>query len=213
MGYIHQWHNDILAQKVVKALEKNQFHAIYVETKEEAENFIMYHVKSGNNVAFGGSQTIKALNLKTKIRDLGGTIIDHGEKGLTKEEKLTVMRKELISELFLCSSNAVTLDGKLVNVDGAGNRVAAMIFGPKKVIIVVGINKIVENVDDGFKRIRNIVAPQNCKRLGMNNPCTKEGICVQCNSQSRICRAYSVIEKKPMQSDISVVIVGEELGY
>ncbi|WP_010291988.1 lactate utilization protein [Clostridium senegalense] len=213
MEHIHHWHNDTLGRKVVKALEKNQFHAIYVDTKEEAENFIMYHIKSGDNIAFGGSQTIKAMNLKRKIRELGGNIIDHGEEGLSKEEKLSVMRKELISDLFLCSSNAITLDGKLVNIDGAGNRVAAMSFGPKKVIIVAGINKIVENVEEGFKRIQNNVAPKNCKRLGVKNPCIIEGTCVNCNSQSRICRISSVITKRPMQSDISVIIVGEELGY
>ncbi|GAA0126959.1 MULTISPECIES: lactate utilization protein [Clostridium] len=213
MEHIHHWHNDTLGRKVVKALEKNQFHAIYVDTKEEAENFIMYHIKSGDNIAFGGSQTIKAMNLKRKIRELGGNIIDHGEEGLNKEEKLSVMRKELISDLFLCSSNAITLDGKLVNIDGAGNRVAAMSFGPKKVIIVAGINKIVENVEEGFKRIQNNVAPKNCKRLGVKNPCVIEGTCVNCNSQSRICRISSVITKRPMQSDISVIIVGEELGY
>ncbi|GAA0116262.1 lactate utilization protein [Clostridium senegalense] len=213
MEHIHHWHNDTLGRKVVKALEKNQFHAIYVDTKEEAENFIMYHIKSGDNIAFGGSQTIKAMNLKRKIRELGGNIIDHGEEGLSKEEKLSIMRKELISDLFLCSSNAITLDGKLVNIDGAGNRVAAMSFGPKKVIIVAGINKIVENVEEGFKRIQNNVAPKNCKRLGVKNPCIIEGTCVNCNSQSRICRISSVITKRPMQSDISVIIVGEELGY
>ncbi|GAA0120756.1 MAG: lactate utilization protein [Clostridium argentinense] len=213
MERVYKRHNEAMAEKAVKALEKNQFHAIYFETKEQAENFIMYHIKSGDVVAFGGSVTIKSMDIKKKIRSIGGTIIDHGEPGLTKEEKMDIMRRELTSDLFLCSSNAVTLDGKLINVDGVGNRVAAITFGPKKVIMVVGINKIVEDEEAAFKRIKNIASPKNNKRLACNNPCTNTGKCFDCDSKNRICRAYSILKRKPMMSDISVVIIGEELGF
>lgn len=213
MDEFGKWHNEILGNKVVKALEKNGFHAIYFETKEQAENFIMYHVKSGDDVGFGGSQTIKALDLKKRIREIGGNILDHGDLGLNKEQKLQVMRAELVSDLFLCSSNAITLNGELVNIDGAGNRVAAMTFGPRKVIVVAGVNKIVEDIEEGFRRIRNNASPKNNKRLSLKNPCTINGNCIDCKSETRICRAYSVLKRKPMQSDISVVIIGEELGF
>ena len=213
MDEFGKWHNEILGNKVVKALEKNGFHAIYFETKEQAENFIMYHVKSGDDVGFGGSQTIKALDLKKRIREIGGNILDHGDFGLNKEQKLQVMRAELVSDLFLCSSNAITLNGELVNIDGAGNRVAAMTFGPRKVIVVAGVNKIVEDIEEGFRRIRNNASPKNNKRLSLKNPCTINGNCIDCKSETRICRAYSVLKRKPMQSDISVVIIGEELGF
>lgn len=213
MENIYRWHNETLGKQVVKALEKNDFHAIYFDTKEQAENFIIYHVKQDDKVGFGGSMTIKSMNLEKKIVKIGATVLDHGVKGLSKEEKLEVMRQELTSDLFLCSSNAVTLSGELINVDGTGNRVAALSFGPKKVIVVVGINKIVSNVEEGINRIKLIAAPKNNKRLGFNNPCIFTGHCENCNAQNRICRIYSILRKKPMLSDVSVVIVGEELGY
>lgn len=213
MEHVYKWHNQAIGERVVKALEKNQFHAIYFETKEQAENFIMYHIKPGDVVAFGGSVTIKSMDIKKKIIKIGGTIIDHGEPGITQDEKIDIMRKELVSDLFLCSSNAVTLNGELVNVDGAGNRVAAITFGPKKVIMVVGVNKIVKDEKAAFERIKNIAAPQNNKRLACSNPCTITGSCMDCDSKNRICRAYSVLKKKPMLSDISVIIIGEEMGF
>lgn len=212
MVNINKWHQETIAQKTVQALQNNGFHSIYVQSKEEAANFIMYHVNTGSRVGIGGSISIKNLNVEHNIIEKGGTILNHS-LGRTQDEKLEIMRSELTSDLYLCSSNAVTLDGHLVNIDGSGNRIAAMTFGPKKVIVVVGINKIVKDDAAAYERIRYIASPMNNKRLNYNNPCVASGICSECNSKERICRIYSTIKYKPLRSDISIIIVGEQLGY
>lgn len=210
---INAWHNETLGNKVVESLKKNAFDALYFEKGEEALEYISAHISKDTKVAFGGSMTIKALKVKEKAEEKGAIILDHGDAKLSGDEKLKVMREELTSDLFLCSSNAVTLDGELINIDGAGNRVAAITFGPKKVILVVGINKICKDENEGFNRLKLIACPKNNMRLNKPNPCTKTGVCMDCKSDSRICRVYSVIKRKPMCSDITVIIVGESLGY
>ncbi len=211
MGNVNRWHDISLAERVVKNLNNNGFHSIYVETKEEARNFIMYHINVGTTVGIGGSETIASLDMTKDIMEKGGTLILHEENSAI-EEKINRMREQLLSDVYLCSSNAVTLDGILINIDGAGNRVAAMTFGPKKVIMVIGINKIVKDEKQGIEKLKLSTCPKNNNRLKINNPCIKEGICMECNSRERICRVYSFIKKKPMYSDFSVIMVGEHLG-
>lgn len=212
MKEIENWHNEAVGKKVVDALKKNLFDAVYFPTAEEAVEYILNYVNKGDKVGFGGSMTVKSMNIQDKVKEKGAIVLDHGDPNLSPEEKLEVMRAQLTCDLFLCSSNAITLNGELVNVDGVGNRVAALSFGPKKVIIVAGTNKICKDEDAAFERIKMIAAPKNTKRLNLSNPCIKTGFCVDCNSETRICRIYTVIKKKPMLSDITVVIVGEELG-
>lgn len=210
---INKMHNEILGNKVVEALKENYFDAVYFEDSMQAKQYILDNLKQGTKVAFGGSMTIKSMGIKEEAAKKKCVVFDHGEASLTPEEKLKVMRQELISDVFLCSSNAVTLQGELVNIDGAGNRVAAMTFGPEKVIIVVGINKIVMDEDEAFKRLKQIACPKNSIRLEKSNPCTKTGVCVDCKSQNRICRVYSVIKRRPSHSNITIIVVGENLGY
>jgi hypothetical protein len=213
MNKIRAWHNETLGEKVVKALQKNYFNAIYLHKAEEASEYILNNVKEGYKIGLGGSATIKSLDIEDKIKALGAEILDHGIPEFSPEEKLSIRRAQLLSDVFLCSSNAVTLSGELVNVDGAGNRVAAMTFGPKKVIVVVGVNKICQDEEVAFERIKMNAAPMNAKRLGLNTPCTETGLCMDCKSESRICRVYSVLKKKPLVTDITVLIVGENLGF
>lgn len=213
MKEIHNWHNETIGLKAVEALKKNGFEAVYYNSGAETSEFIMNNVVKGDKVGFGGSMTIKKLGMQEKVEAMGGIVLDHGIPSLSPEEKMETMRGELLSDVFLCSSNAVTLEGELVNIDGVGNRVAAMTFGPKKVIIVVGVNKICKNEAAAFQRIEQIVAPKNCKRLNMPNPCTKTGVCSDCKSDTRACRVYSVIKRKPMRTDITVVVVGEDFGF
>jgi hypothetical protein len=213
MKEIHSWHNETIGAKVVEAFKKNMFSAVYFKTGEEASEFIMSNVQPGDKVGFGGSVTIKNLEIQEKVKSIGAVVLDHGDTSLSPEEKMETMRGELLSDIFLCSSNAVTLEGELVNVDGVGNRVAAMTFGPKKVIVVVGINKICKDEAAAFQRIEQIAAPKNCKRLSMPNPCTKTGVCNDCKLETRACRVYSIIKRKPMRTDITVVVIGEELGF
>jgi hypothetical protein len=119
----------------------------------------------------------------------------------------------MASDLFLSSSNAVTMNGEVVNIDGVGNRVNSITFGPGKVILVAGYNKIVEDVQEAIKRIKNVVTPMNARRLNIDVPCAKVGTCVDCKSAQRMCRAVVILERKPTLTDMLVILVGEELGY
>lgn len=210
---VKNWHNEMIGQKAVEAFKKNEFDAVYFPTSKEAASFIINHVKNGTKVGFGGSMTINSMGIQDKVKAADGVVLDHGAAGLTLEEKLSIARQELVSDLFLCSSNAITLDGMLVNIDGMGNRVSAMNFGPKKVIVVASVDKICKDEKAAFERLELIAAPMNNKRLSTENPCTKTGACMNCQSKGRICRIYSVIRKKPLATDITVVVVGEGCGY
>jgi hypothetical protein len=208
-----KWHKETIGGKVVDALIKNEFDAVYFSTAAEAATFILGHVKHETTVGFGGSMTINAMGIQDKVEAAGGTVLDHGAPDLTIEERVAIARKELVSDLFLCSSNAITLDGMLVNIDGMGNRVSAMTFGPKKVIVAVSVDKICKDENAAFQRLESIAAPMNNKRLDISNPCTRTGTCMNCQTKTRICRVYSVMRKKPMVTDITVVVIGESLGY
>jgi hypothetical protein len=212
---VKDWHNETNGKKVVDALIKNDFDAIYLATKDEVTEFIMKHVQAGTRVGFGGSMTIANMGIQNKVEAVSGIVFDHG-RAKSPEETVAIAREEILSDLYLCSSNAITLDGILVNVDGVGNRVAAMTFGPKKVIVVVSIDKICKDEAAAFERVKTIAAPMNNKRLekpNSTNPCLKTGTCMDCHSKSRICRVYSVMRRKPMMSDITIVVMGENGGF
>ncbi|WP_298847002.1 lactate utilization protein [Clostridium sp.] len=213
MGNIYDLHNETIGLKVVESLKKNDFSAMYFETGEEASKFIMNNIHKGDKVGFGGSMTVVELGIQEKVASIGGFVLDHGNPTLSPDDKMQTMRGELLSDVFVCSSNAVTMDGELVNIDGVGNRIAAMTFGPKKVIIVVGVNKICKNEASAFERLKQVASPMNNMRLKTPNPCTKTGVCMDCKATSRICRVYSVIKRRPARTDMTVVVVGKTFGY
>lgn len=214
MESIRMWYNEKLAKKVVENLKKNNFIAHYFDDLSEAIKYLEGCIKAYEVIAIGGSVTVaNDLKLHILAENLGKKILNHNAPNLTIEEKLNIRKKQLTADLFITSTNAITLDGKLVNVDGTGNRVAAMIFGPKKVIIVCGINKIVEDVSEAMKRIKFISAPMNAKRVNVKTPCVETGFCMDCNSRERICNVTTIIEKKPTLSDVEVVIIGKSLGF
>jgi acyl-CoA hydrolase len=153
------------------------------------------------------------LKLDELLKAKGKEILNHNIGSLSPEEKLEIRKRQLTCDLFITSTNALTKDGKLINTDGVGNRVAAMIFGPKKTLVLAGVNKIVKDVNAGLSRIKEIASPMNTKRLNVNTPCAVTGVCSDCNSPQRICRVTTIIEKKPNFSDIEIVIIGENLGY
>jgi hypothetical protein len=157
--------------------------------------------------------TIQSMDIRQKLSQKGCTVLDHGKEGLSAEERATIRRKQLVADVFLCSSNAVTMQGEMVNVDGIGNRVAAMMFGPARVIIAVGTNKLVDTLDEAHARIKAVAAPINSKRLNLPNPCVETGKCMDCQSKSRICNLTTVIRRRPLFTDIHVLVIGEELGY
>ncbi len=210
---VHQWHKEQLAERVIKALRKNGFEAEYYSSSEAVVEAIDELISAGMSVGIGGSATLQDLNIPEKAAGKGAEVLNHNVPGLEPEVKLEIRRKQLTCDLFLCSTNGLTLDGHLVNIDGTGNRVAAMTFGPKQVVVVAGINKIVENVEAALQRIRFEAAPKNNKRLNISNPCATTGTCEDCKGKTRICNIYSVIKKRPSATNIKVLVVGEELGF
>lgn len=213
MDTIKEWWIEEKAKKAIEKLVAHDFKAIYVRTKEEAIQEIWKQVTPGQKIGVGGSLTVRGLGILEKLEGEGYTIYDHWKPGLSQEKLFEIRKSQMTSDLFLSSINAITLNGELVNIDGIGNRVNSTNFGPGKVVLVAGYNKIVDDVQEGIKRIKNIAAPLNARRLNIDVPCAKVGRCVDCNSPNRICRVIVIYERKPLLTDILIILVGEELGF
>jgi len=203
------------AEAVVENLTKRSIGAAFVETGRDAVEAVCKMIPEGSVVALGGSVTIMQIGLLDALRRMNIKLLDRYRPGITNEEIEEMTLRSMTADIMVTSTNAVTADGKLVNEDGRGNRVGAMIFGPKKIIVVAGINKIVETADDGLKRIKEIAAPFNCIRLGVDTPCARTGFCDddECHAPARLCSQIVIIESNRVKDRMHVVIVGEELGY
>jgi len=208
-----EWLIEMRLKKAVEKLKSHEFEAIYVKTKEDAAKEIWKYIHPKQRIGVGGSHTIRELRILDQLEAKGYILYDHWKPGLSKEEVLEVRKSQMTSDLFLSSVNAVTLNGELVNIDFAGNRTNATTYGPGKVILVAGYNKIVEDVQEAIKRIKNVTAPLRARDLNMDVPCAKLGKCVDCNSPNRICRVVMIHERRPFLTDILIIMVGEELGY
>lgn len=206
-------HNIKLLSKTVNNLRKHRFDAHFFTDRKSLTEKVLEYISNGTTVGIGGSQTVKQLNLISNITAKGGVLLNHGIQELSPEERLNIMRQQLTSDVFLCSANAISLQGEIYNVDGFGNRVAAMTFGPKKVIIVAGANKICLDENEAWSRISKIAAPINFNRLNRNTPCNATGICSDCNSEERGCNIYTVLRRKSPVLDISVFLINENLGF
>ena len=200
-------------QLALTALKKNGFEVLHVDNAKEALDKVMSLIPKEAKVGIGGSVTVREIGLVEAIEKQNNTIFMDWEKPIELKQKLKVRKEALTSDVYLTSSNAITLQGQLVNIDGIGNRVSAMIFGPKKVIIVAGANKLVDTLDEALARIRNIAGPLNGKRLNLKTPCALTGKCTDYNSPDRMCKVTVILEKKPNLSNITIILVGENLGY
>jgi hypothetical protein len=206
-----------VVNRTLASLRRNNFGAVYVSGREEALRKVLELIPTGAVVGAGDSLTLKQIGVFEELERRGYRVFWPFDDRVPKSERRDVQRKALLTDVFLSGSNAVTVDGKIVNVDATGNRVGGMMFGPRKVVVVVGVNKIVENVERALERIRNVAAPLNAKRIWEERgwellPCVKAGTCVDCNAENRICNVTTVMEKKPRAIDVTVVIVGEKLG-
>lgn len=213
MTEVEMWHCAARARTACDALARHEFDARFAATKEEAAAMVMEFVKPGMKVGFGGSMTVRGMDIQGKAAAAGAIILDHNKPGLEQEEKLRILRSQLTCDLFVSGLNAVTRDGCILNVDANGNRVGAMTFGPLKVVAVAGANKIVGNLDEAFARLEETAAPMNNRRLGRPNPCATLGYCTDCDSPSRSCRIYQILKRKPAMLDFTVILVGENLGF
>ncbi|NMM65568.1 lactate utilization protein [Clostridium sp. P21] len=208
-----QWVLDEKVKRTIQALEKNNMEACFVKDENALLDKIKEFVKEGDTVSVGGSMTLFETNIIDFLRCGNFNFLDRYENNLTPDDIKNIFRKTFMADVYFASSNAVTEQGELYNVDGNGNRVAAMIYGPDKVIVIVGVNKIVSNLDEAIKRNKNCSAPANAKRLNRNTPCAKVGYCVDCNSNERICNDYVLIRRQGQKGRIKVIIVGKDLGY
>ncbi len=203
-----------IIQKTLDNLKKHGIVAIYSSTRAEAKDEVLKRIPPQAAVGVGGSVTLREIGLLEDLAKRGNKLFDHWKEGLSKEERFEVGRKQQKSAVFLTSTNALTQDGKLINVDATGNRVTSMIFGPPEVIVVAGVNKIVKDVQEGLDRIKKVVAPQNCQRRKDPTPCAVDGVCHDCNSPGRLCRITAIIERKPFATkEFVVILVGENLGF
>lgn len=210
---MRHWQGRKIAEKCIANLKKNGFDAHFAGGIDDARKLVLDMVSGYAGFGFAGSETTRELGLPKTLGAMGKKIYDHWDKNLTKEESLSVRLSQGRCACFLCSANAVTVTGEIVNVDAVGNRVCAATFGPEKVVIVAGVNKIVPDTHAAIRRIREIAAPMRAKSLGLDTPCAETGICADCNSPQRICRITAILHRKPMLTDISVVIVNQSLGF
>lgn len=189
--------------------------ALVADNRQEALINALRLIPPQGSIAFAGSQTIREIGLRDRLLEMKDIydIIDPYEPGINAAESAKRRRQTLLADVMLTGSNAITMNGHLVNMDNQGNRVAGLAFGPRKVIVVVGHNKIVKTDGDARKRIANIAAPLNSLRLKKGNPCEKEGKCLNCHSDSRICRIFSIISGQAIPDRIHIIIVKENLGF
>ena len=209
-----KWFSDHPIQRTVKALEGNGFKTILVSDKNEALKEALQLIPEKAEVGIGGSVTVRELDLVSELSKRGNNVLETWSKKVTPEEDMAIRKGHLTCDVFITSSNAITEDGKLVNIDGMGNRVASMIFGPKKVIVIVGINKIVKDIHAGIERIRHTATPMNVKRMGGTTPCVID-VCdlENCQPPNRHCHVITIIEKIPTKTETTIILVKEELGF
>ncbi|MGA2468806.1 MAG: lactate utilization protein, partial [Thermodesulfobacteriota bacterium] len=209
---LERWFREKQAERTINALKKNNFDALYVSDSKAALEEVMKRIPDGTTVGVGGSVTLVQIGLLDALMNRTIQLIWPFQQARSDEERLELIRKSFSADVFLLSTNAVTEDGKLFNVDATGNRAGAMFIGPKKTIIVCGVNKIVKDLEAAEKRVREWVAPQNAKRLGRKTPCVETGVCSDCSSPDRICNIYVTLAKKPARAEVVVIMVGENLG-
>jgi hypothetical protein len=204
---------DARIQRTMKNLEKNNITAWLVENETELMDKLTELIPSGSTIGIGGSMTLFETGTLDHIRNGSYQILDRYAPNLTPEDIKSLYRKSFSADVYLTGTNAVTEDGELYNVDGTGNRVAAMIYGPDRVIVIVGRNKLVKDADQAVHQVREMASPANNKRLNLKNPCTVTGVCSECQSPTRICNAYTLIRRQMQKGRIHVVIVNKDLGY
>lgn len=200
------------AKSIIHKLEARKMEGYYCPDKESAKAKVLELIGPNKKVVtYGGSMSLDEVGLKEAVEKAGHDLLRR-EKYVTPEEKRECFAKQTLADVFMMSTNAITLDGELVNIDGSGNRVACLSFGPNEVIVVAGMNKVVSNVEEGIARSRNFAAPPNTVRLGCDTPCAKIGQCGNCLNDT-ICCQIVVTRASRVPGRIKVILVGEELGY
>ena len=204
--------NERLAAKLIKNLERRHFEAHYCHTAEDIISKVKSIIPEGSSITWGGSMSIRDIGLTQALKD-GNYVVYDRDDVTTNEEKLAVYRKAFEVDYYLASTNAISEDGVLVNIDGNGNRVAAITWGPKHVIFVVGLNKVAQDVEAALQRARSTASPINAARFDIDTPCQKDGICHNCNSPQSICNYIHFLRNSHPEKRHIVILTDLNLGY
>ncbi|MFC2067605.1 lactate utilization protein [Chloroflexota bacterium] len=208
-------------EATIESLNKNNFDVRFVSTGAEARKMMLKMIPPTARIGVGDSATLRQIGILEELNRRGNKVINPFARELTERMRenpailklfVETQRLTLGTDVFLTSTNAVTKDGKIVSMDRAGNRVAGTIFGAKKVILSVGKNKIVKDVNDALHYIKNVIAPAHCKRNNRKTPCAVTGVCADCDSSDRLCNVTIILEKKPVHTDLSIILVNDDLG-
>ncbi|QSX06352.1 lactate utilization protein [Sedimentibacter sp. zth1] len=210
MNFVNETYK-IQANTIIKNLNKRFMEGYYCKTKEEAKTKVLSLISENSSVSWGGSMTLDEIGIKEALGNKNLNVINR-DNGKTPEEKKKLMKDALTCDYFLTSTNAITLDGELINIDGNANRVAAICFGPENVIVVAGMNKVVANVETGIDRVHTNACAPNCIRFNLKNPCSVTGKCTNCIDTS-ICAQMLITRLSKVHNRIKVVLVGESLGF
>jgi len=212
MNQYRKWQYQCIAKEMVTVLNSYHYNAQYAETLADARNMVLDMIPAGSSIALGGSETLSAMDIIDTLRSDTYKLFDRYAKR-PHEEIVEIMRQSLLADVLLTGTNAITRQGELVNLDCSGNRVSAMIFGPKKVIIVAGANKVVNTLDDAMQRVKQI-APLNAKRIKHQTPCAETGRCMDCHIQPRLCNYLTVIyHGMKFEGRLNIIMVAEETGF
>ena len=201
--------NRLLAEQVIKGLKSRNMTGYYAETKEEALKKALELIPEGSSISMGGAMSVHEIGLSDVLKGEKYNFIDRD----AIEDKRAAMLAAYDADFFLSSCNAITRDGVLVNIDGNANRVSAIAQGPKKVLFIVGMNKVCSDVDAAIKRARNVAAPVNAQRFGLSTPCSQTGTCMDCKSPDTICCQFLVTRFSRHEGRIHVILVGDNLGF
>jgi hypothetical protein len=206
--------NEVLGRKIAASLVSNGYKtAVYAPSADEAARIAQDLIPEGSSVGIPGSVTVREIGLPELLAGKGCRVIHHWDPALTPETRPARLLEENAADWFVTSSNALTVDGRMVNIDGTGNRVSCMSWGIGKILFIVGLNKVAPDLESAISRARNSATPPNSLRTGLASPCAKTGHCVNCNSPERACRVVTIIERVPFGREAHAILVGESLGY
>ncbi len=205
--------NQKLAERIIKSLNRRNMEAFYCPTGKEAVEKVMELIADGSTVTWGGTATVRDLGIPEALKSRGTLKVLDRDLAETPEEKEAIYLRAFTADVYLTSANAISEDGVIVNIDGNGNRVAAISWGPKKVIFVIGLNKVAQTVEAALARARSTASPINAQRFDINTPCRIDGTCHNCNSPESICSYVHLLRNSRNKGRHVVVLVGEDLGY
>ena len=204
--------NERLAERMIKNLKRRNMEAFYCPTAAEAVKKVSELIDDGSSVTWGGSMTIREMGIPQALKDRGTLEVLDRDEVTDREDVVKIYERAFTADVYLSSANAISEDGVIVNIDGNGNRVAAITWGPKKVIFIIGVNKVAQTVEAALQRARSTAAPINSARFDINTPCQVDGVCHNCNSPQSICNYVHFLRNSP-QGKHTVILVGEDFGY